>query len=160
MKKLKLYLDTSTISFALADDIAEEERETTKELFEQINKGAYEGFISEIVIREISNTSDSVKKDKLTKFLNSIEFSDILEVNEEVNTLAERYVSENIIPAKHMDDALHIALASVNDIDIVVSWNFKHMVKHKTRVEVLGVNALLGYKTVDICTPKEVIEDV
>lgn len=47
-----------------------------------------------------------------------------------------------------------------NELDILVSWNFKHLVKHKTRVEVTGVNTLLGYKNIDICAPWEVIESV
>ncbi|MFH0790889.1 MAG: hypothetical protein V2A64_04580 [Candidatus Omnitrophota bacterium] len=83
-----------------------------------------------------------------------------LEINDEVKMLAERYVNEKIIPLTYWDDALHIALASVNEVDILVSWNFKHIVKHKTRVEVTGVNTMLGYKNIDICSPREVIEDV
>jgi len=58
---------------------------------------------------------------------------------------------------KYRDDALHIAVAVVNDLDVVVSWNFKHIVKLKTRMEANGINKMLGYKEIEICSPEEVI---
>jgi len=62
--------------------------------------------------------------------------------------------------SKYEDDALHIAIASVNNLDVIVSWNYKHIVKLKTKREVTGINALLGYKEIEIYSPLEVIEDV
>ena len=159
MRTLALYLDTSVISFAISDDIPYEDRGITLKLIEEINKGNYEGFISDVVIREIGNTRDSAKRGKLLKLINDIELNDVLTVDEETDQLADKYIKEGIIPAVYRDDALHIALASVNGLDILVSWNFRHLVKHKTRIEVAGVNTMLGYKTIDICTPWEVIED-
>ena len=76
---------------------------------------------------------------------------------DEVEILADRYVDQKIIPAKHYDDALHIAIASVYNLDAIVSWNFEHMVKFKTKREVQAVNTLMGYKTVQICSPQEMI---
>jgi predicted nucleic acid-binding protein len=160
MRTLALYLDTSVISFALSDDIPVDDRDITLKLIEEINKGNYKGFISDVVIREIGNTRDSAKRDKLLKLVNNIELDDVLSVDEEADRLADKYIKEGIIPVVYRDDALHLALASVNGLDILVSWNFKHLVKHKTRIEVAGVNTLLGYKAIDICTPWEVIEDV
>ncbi|MCG2711487.1 MAG: type II toxin-antitoxin system VapC family toxin [Candidatus Omnitrophica bacterium] len=160
MRKLRLYLDTSIINFALADDINEKDKEGTRQLCKEINQGKYEGFISEVVIREINNTKDSEKQKRLINYVEKITLSEILEGNNEVDILAQKYISEQIIPARYEDDALHIALATVNEIDILVSWNFKHLVKHKTRIEVNGVNNLMGYRNIDICTPLEVIEDV
>ena len=75
----------------------------------------------------------------------------------EVDLLAERYVQEKIIPLKHMDDALHIAIASVHNLDVIASWNFEHLVKMKTRREVQAVNALMGYRGVEICSPQEIM---
>jgi predicted nucleic acid-binding protein len=160
MRTLALYLDTSVISFALSEDIPDEDRDITLKLIDEINKGKYEGFISDVVIREIGNTRNLAKRDKLLKLVNGIEFNDVLSVNEETDRMADKYIKEGIIPAVYRDDALHIALASVNGLDILVSWNFKHLVKHKTRIEVAGVNTLLGYKPIDICTPWEVTENV
>jgi predicted nucleic acid-binding protein len=159
MRKLALYLDTSVISFALSKDISDDDRNITLKLIEEINKDKFEGFISDVVIRELGNTKDPVKRDKLLKLVENTEFNEVLSVDEEIDRLAGKYIEEGIIPAVYRDDALHIALASVKGLDILVSWNFKHLVKHKTRIEVAGVNTLLGYKAIDICTPWEVIED-
>ena len=71
--------------------------------------------------------------------------------------LASEYIKKGIIPLRYEDDAFHIAVASVNNIDAIISWNFKHIVKLKTKKEVLGVNALMGYKEIEIYSPLEVI---
>jgi len=159
MKKLALYLDTSVISFAISEDISSDDRDITLKLIEHINKGEYEGYISDVVIRELGNTRDSSRRDKLLQLVDDVEFSDVLAVDEEIDKLADKYIEEGIIPAVYRDDALHIAIASVKGLDILVSWNFRHLVKHKTRIKVAGVNTMLGYKAIDICTPWEVIED-
>ena len=159
MRKLGLYLDTSIISFALSEDISDDNRNVTLKLIEGINKGRYEGFISDVVIRELGSTRDAVKREKLLELLDSMELNEVLAVDEEIDGVADKYIEEGIIPAVYRDDALHIALTSVKGLDILVSWNFRHLVKHKTRIEVTGVNTLLGYKAIDICTPWEVIED-
>jgi predicted nucleic acid-binding protein len=159
MRNLALYLDTSVISFALSEDISDDDRDITLKLIDEINKDRFEGFVSDVVIRELGNTQDAVKRGKLLKLVNKTQFGEILSVDEEVERVAAKYIEEGIIPEVYRDDALHIALASVNGLDILVSWNFKHLVKHKTRTKVAGVNTLLGYKAIDICTPWEVIED-
>jgi predicted nucleic acid-binding protein len=159
MRKLGLYLDTSVISFALSEDISDDNRNVTLKLIEEINKSKYEGFISDVVIRELGSTRDAVKRGKLLELVDSMELNEVLAVDEEIDGVADKYIEEGIIPAVYRDDALHIALTSVKGLDILVSWNFRHLVKHKTRIEVTGVNTLLGYKPIDICTPWEVIED-
>ena len=73
----------------------------------------------------------------------------------EVEALAERYITEQLIPAKHRDDALHLAVAAVYDLDVVISWNFEHMVKLTTRLGVNGINRLLGYRELEIVSPEE-----
>jgi len=159
MKKLKIYLDTSIINFALADDVSREAVDVTRKLCEGIKQGKYDGFISEVVIREIMNTSSATRRKQLLEYVNQLEFEEPLEVTDEITSLADKYISEKIIPEAHKDDALHVAIATVNSMDILASWNFEHLVKHKTRTGVFGINALLGYKNIDLCTPKEVVED-
>lgn len=53
---------------------------------------------------------------------------------------------------------MHIAVASINNLDAIISWNFAHIVKLKTKKEVVGINAISGYKEIDIYSPWEVIE--
>ena len=62
----------------------------------------------------------------------------------------------SIIPEKFINDALHIAIATVNEIDSVVSWNLEHIVKIKTIVEVNRINIKKGYKQIFIITPEEI----
>ena len=74
--------------------------------------------------------------------------------------LSRKYIAQGIIPEKYEDDAFHIAIASVNDIDVILSWNFEHIVKLKTKRETVAINLLMGYKEIDIYSPLEVVENV
>lgn len=80
----------------------------------------------------------------------------LLEIDNEAEELAERYLREGIIPERYRGDALHIAVAVVNEIEVIISWNFEHIVKLKTRTMVNGANRLLGYSDIEICSPEEV----
>ncbi|MBI4870567.1 MAG: PIN domain nuclease, partial [Candidatus Riflebacteria bacterium] len=70
--------------------------------------------------------------------------------------LAEFYVLQGPIPRKYVDDATHVAIAVVNRLDAIVSWNCEHLVKLKTKREVNALNKLNGYAEIDIVTPEEV----
>lgn len=154
-KKLKLYFDTSIFNFALADDVPKE-KEVTLKLFDEVRKGKYEVYVSEVVIREANRASEEKAK-SLIDLINEV-VSEELYVNDEVQELAKRYVTEGIIPERYEDDALPIAVASVNNLDAIISWNFAHIVKLKTKKEVVGVNAISGFKEIEIYSPWEVIE--
>lgn len=65
----------------------------------------------------------------------------------------KEYVSRGIIPVKHIEDAIHIAVATINSADILASWNFEHIVKLKTKREINAVNILLGYDPIEIAEP-------
>lgn len=79
--------------------------------------------------------------------------------DEDCHQLAMEYVNRGIIPKKYEDDAFHIAVASANDTDVLVSWNFQHIVKLKTKREVSATNLLMGYRAIEICSPMEVIDN-
>ncbi len=68
------------------------------------------------------------------------------------------YVNENVIPPKYYDDAIHLAIATLGNIDILVSWNLKHIVKRKTIRLTNIINTREGYRTLEIFNPLEVIE--
>lgn len=155
MHKLKLYLDTTILNFAFADD-APKEMEDTLRFFKQIVR--FEISISDIVLDEISRCP-VLKRTEMMDLINRYEW-DILELDQAAKGLAARYISEGIIPVKYRDDAYHIAIASVNNLDAILSWNFQHIVKMKTKREVVGINLIEGYKSIDIYTPGEVVEDV
>ena len=155
MRRLKIYLDTSVINFAVSDNPEMALRKgATVSLIERINKSEYSGYISELVLVEIDK-SDEARRIVLRNYLKTTNV-EILPNSSEAEQLADKYVMEEIIPEKYRDDAVHIALATISGIDFIVSWNFEHMVKTKTRRGVKAVNELFGYQFVDIVTPEEV----
>ena len=83
----------------------------------------------------------------------------VLSVSEEAEKLADIYVKENVIPIKYRTDGVHIAVAAVNDLDIIISMNFQHIVKRKTKLATGSINAINGYRAVEIFNPMEVVED-
>ena len=155
-KKLRLYFDTSIFNFAFADD-APHEKEVTLRLIAEIKKGKYEVYISDVVLREIKEAGKK-KVNQLMGLINDLQPFE-LEFDKECYELASEYIKMGIIPKKYEDDAFHIAVASVNDIDAVISWNFKHIVKLKTKKEVAGTNLLMGYKEIEIYSPLEVADN-
>jgi predicted nucleic acid-binding protein len=157
MKIPKLYLETSVLNFVFADDSPDKRADTIK-LFEDIKNGKYVPFTSDYVMDEIDNTPDFRKREELNKLILEYEIKRF-QKTDEIRHLAEEYVKEGVIPEKYVTDALHIATAAVNDLDIIISWNFKHIVKKKTIVMTELVNQRNGYKKIEICSPTEVIEN-
>lgn len=157
MKKLRLYLETSIIS-AVIDEREPEKKELTLRLLDEIKKEEYELFISELVTVEIDKSSQQTAL-KLRDILKKLQPEE-LTITDEIKVLADKYIAEKIIPLKYVNDALHIAAASVNELDVIISWNFEHIVKLKTKREVMGINVFMGYKEIDIYSPLEVVKDV
>ena len=81
----------------------------------------------------------------------------LLPIDEESRVLADEYVKQRAIPSDYPEDALHISIATTNEINYLLSWNFEHIVKVKTRRIVNMVNASLGYPDLEIVTPAELI---
>lgn len=155
MKKIRCYLDTSVLNFFFAeDDIAR--RNITIKFFDQLHIIADQVCISDEVIREVRASSEP-RRSQLEKLIEDID-PILLEVNTKADELSDRYIKEGIIPERFGSDAIHLAVATVNGIDVVISWNFKHIVKLKTRVMVNSVNRLMDYREIEICSPEEVIE--
>lgn len=155
MKKIKYYLDTTIFNFVFAESDTEK-KEITVKFFKDLTLTADSIYISDEVIREVSRAPEPRKSQLEGLIRDTNPF--LLEIDLETEELAERYVREGIIPERYRSDALHIAVAVTNGIDVIVSWNFEHIVKLKTRVMVDGVNKLLGYREIEICSPEEVIE--
>ena len=144
----KIYLDTSVIS-ALFDERTPERLEMTKKAWEQMKN--YDIYISDTVVEELQMTTALL----LEKINNVIKNFKVLDTTNEAKVLAEFYIEQNIFPAKYLDDALHVAVCSVNNIEILLSWNFKHLVKVKTRKLVSAVNIIKDYSPVEIIAPPE-----
>ena len=80
-----------------------------------------------------------------------------LSLTVESSLLADAYIKNGAIPKSYPEDAMHIAIAAVNEIDYLLSWNFEHIVKIKTRKIISMVNTSLGYAHIEIITPAEII---
>lgn len=158
-KKLKIYLDTSVISFYYAED-APEKMDITREFFdEELVSGKYEVFSSEVALRELANCTDPVLQDKLVKFAATLPVT-YLPVTDEIGDLAKAFVDDGLIPEKYQEDALHLAFTLIHNLDYIISWNFKHIVKPKTKKAVKIMAIKEGFKEVEIITPEEVVENV
>ena len=154
MIKPKIYIETSVLNFVFADD-SPDKKEVTKKLFKEIKEGRYLPFTSDYVTEEIDKAPEE-KRDILRNIITEYNVI-LLQYANEIEELAEVYVKEGIIPWKHRVDALHIATATVNDLDIIISWNFEHIVKRKTIMMTELINLQKGYKKVEIYSPLEVI---
>jgi hypothetical protein len=162
MKKLKIYLDTSVINFLKVEDSPDYRRDT--ELFFEtiVASGKVETYISRIVFEEISNTDDLTKrKELLDVFIQYPNIKTLIaEENnvEEINFLVNSYLDNGIIPRKNIADAFHVAYSTIFEMDILLSWNFKHLANINKEQKIVAVNKLYGYNyPFRMANPLEVI---
>lgn len=149
--KVKVYLDTSVIS-ALFDKTNPERRSLTRAFF-QIASG-FDVYISEITMAEIERTPDSELREKMRSMASALP---VLALSDEVERLAAEYVRRGAVPESYSEDAYHIAVAVINEMDYFLSWNYRHLVRKKTRDVVRTVNNLYGLKQIEIMTPAELL---
>ncbi len=157
MTKLKIYLDTSVINFLFADDVPDF-RKITEDFFENyVKKGKYLVYVSDVVIAEIEKTKSGDKKLLLLEVIEKYSLR-ILVLDETSDALANVYLREKIIPPKKLEDAQHIAIATCNQMDILLSWNFKHLSNIQKQIGVKVINEKEGYFYPLILTnPMEVV---
>jgi predicted nucleic acid-binding protein len=156
LRKLKLYIDTSTISHLFADDTPDK-MEDTIQFWKDCISGKYDLFISPIVIDEVEKCAEP-KRSKMYERLEQITLQ-VLDRNDEVVQLAKKYINSGVLKEKSFDDCLHIAFAAVYDCDILVSWNFKHLVNFKTINGVRIVNATNRYREISLVAPNMLLEE-
>ncbi len=157
MSKYSVYVETSVISYYTARRsrglVAAAHREITCEWWDAaLPKLA--PYVSQIVIDEISRGDEDAARERLAAIA---EFP-ILELTPEASILAGMYFDALRIPEKSRNDSLHLALATMNGMDYLVSWNCSHIASARVRVAVEAVNDLQGYGTPLICTPEELME--
>ena len=154
MRRNKIYLDTSIISFIYTDD-APGFRDLTRDFFEN-SPSEYDLFISEVVILEITKTTDEVLKAKMLEAIHKYNIAK-LEYDETIDEIAEMYLATGIIPEKKIEDALHIAYTTYYEIDILLSWNFRHLANFKKEQRIMLENIKNGYRyPISLLSPLEV----
>jgi len=151
VSKRKAYLDTSVIS-ALFDERNPERRLLTQEFFGQAE--SFEMYVSEVTLVEIGGTADPALREQMEEIAGSLS---VLPLTSEVDGLADEYVRTGAIPESRREDASHIAIAVVHEMDFLVIWNFRHIVRRRTKHAVHWVNARNGLRQVEIATPAELL---
>jgi predicted nucleic acid-binding protein len=150
MKILRIYIENSVIGGYFDDEF----KEHTRKLFDEFRKGMYSPVISSHVIAELENGAPEYVKENLK----NLDYKEYV-VNEEMIQLAEKYMEQKIVSKNYYSDALHIAVATVIGVDVLVSWNFKHIVNLDKIKLFNSVNLREGYTMLEIRTPREVIEN-
>ncbi|MCC7430289.1 PIN domain protein [bacterium] len=150
--KLRVYIDTSVIGGCY--DV-EFEKWSIK-LIEEFKKGEKIAVISDITLEELEEAPEKVRK--ILDLIPEI-YKENLLLSKEVKDLAYLYIKEGAITKKFEEDALHIAIATINKIDILASWNFKHIVNIKRIKLYNAVNLKNGYQILEIRNPREVINE-
>ncbi len=130
----------------------------TEDFFENyVKKDLYIAYISDVVIKEIEKTRSKDKRKQLLEIIPEYRLR-ILELNEDADNLAGIYIKEGIIPGKKIEDAQHIGIATTNNIDVLLSWNFKHLTNIKKQKAVKIINEKEGFYCPLILTnPMEVL---
>jgi predicted nucleic acid-binding protein len=147
----RFYFDTSI--FGGAFDI--EFEEASIQLFEKVKLGQIICIYSDLTEGELFNAPKKVKA--LFRSLPS-ESLEYVTMDDEAIGLAKKYIAENVVGKTSFDDCVHIALATINKADILVSWNFKHIVNVYRIRGYNSVNLRSGYPTLEIRSPKDIID--
>lgn len=150
MRKLRIYLDTSVISHLEQEDVPEK-MEQTRNLWKILQTGKYEVIISDLVLAEINECKEP-KRSILKEYLAQINYERV-DITEEAEEIADEIINEGILNSKSFDDCLHIASAILNDCNIIVSWNFKHMVNVDTINGIRKITFAKRYNNIDIYAP-------
>lgn len=155
MKQLKVYLDTSVISYLYQED-AFERMQDTLALWELFRQGVYEVYISDIVLREIDQCTDE-KLRVLLNYMKQIKYH-VIETDKDTVELAGKFIDFGVLHEKSFDDCQHIAAAILAGCDVIISWNFKHIVNVKTVKGVKIITTMEGYKDLLIYPPSALLE--
>jgi PIN domain nuclease of toxin-antitoxin system len=152
MIKQKIYIDTPVIGGCFDDEFSE----VSNRLFEEFKSGRKVAVVSNITTFELEKAPENVKN-KLNEIPEQFIEKVILSV--EAEELSNKYISENVISPNFIEDARHIAIATIMKIDVLASWNFKHIVNLKRIHGYNAVNLKEGYQLLEIRSPMEVLDE-
>ena len=152
LRKLRVYVDTSVIGGCLDPEFAE----ASWELVESARSGKVILLVSDVLVEELRRAPSEVKDvlEELPDYCLERVFS-----TEESSRLRDCYLSAGIVGPSSSSDAHHVALATLAAADLMVSWNFKHIVQYAKIRGFSGVNLIEGYSPIEIRSPREVVSD-
>jgi predicted nucleic acid-binding protein len=149
--KQRIYIDTSVIGGYYDAPL----QDATQQLFERIVDREFDVYFSEVNDAELMNAPQRVKE---VKELIPSDCFHYIEMTDEVKVLALLYIKEGALGEASRNDAYHIALASINRVDYLISWNFKHIVNYNKIKMFNAINMRFGYPLIDICSPLEFLK--
>jgi hypothetical protein len=163
MKRTRLYLETSVFGFYFdRREVNRSRRDATQRLFAQIRDGIFEGYTGAATVLELERTGDEQLRDAMFDLLHDSGIQLLkmdADLQRDVALLAEEYVSKGAIPTTKVDDAVHIATMVVRpELDILVTWNFRHIANLSVERQVKAITLGSGYEfNFRIMTPEEVV---
>jgi predicted nucleic acid-binding protein len=147
----RVYIDTSVIGGCFDQEF----EEWSNRLFNDFKSGKRIAVVSDITLDELTDAPESVKNNFETIPEKSIE---ILASDIESRELADKYILEKAVSIKYYEDALHIAIATINQVSVLASWNFKHIVNLDKIRLYNSVNLKTGFSILEIRTPREILK--
>lgn len=148
MKKLRIYVDTSVIGGVFDEKFNAQSRA----FIERAIQGEFTLVFSDVLYDELLDAPKQVLDYYLSLPENCIERCETSKISME---LANQYITHNVVGKSSYFDCVHIAIATVQNADILVSWNFKHIVNVDRKRGYNSVNLLNGYKIIEIVSPLE-----
>ena len=149
--KQRIYIDTSIVG----GYFDEEFKETTNQFFKRFETGKFIFVVSDLLDLELLRAPKRVKN---LLFKYPSEYFERVALTNEAIVLAEKYISEKVVGKTSREDCRHIALATINKVDVLASWNFKHIVNLERIRGYNSINIREGYKMIEIRTPKEIFD--
>ncbi|MDD5307998.1 MAG: hypothetical protein PHU25_11810 [Deltaproteobacteria bacterium] len=153
---LRVYLDTSVLGADL-DTESTERVDATRRFFTWLAQGKHVACVSAVTRREVDDAPERIRA-RIREILAGLNLEILGETDDSI-ALARAYVERGALGPNAFDDARHLAIAAVHGVDIVVSWNFRHMVNYFKRQRVHAINLELGWPLVGIVAPTELLEE-
>lgn len=149
--KPKVYIETSIISYLTArissDLVVAGQQKITQEWWDN-QRFSYQLYTSQLVLDEAKLGDPSAT----AKRLQALQGIELLEINNEVEPLAKKFIALGAVPPKAMEDASHIAIASVHQMNYLLTWNCKHIANPHLHLIIKQINHQYGYQTPILCT--------
>ena len=156
--KQKLYIETSVVSYLAArssrDLLIAARQEATTEFWSKLHSSGFTGYVSTLVHQE-AQQGDPEQAQKRTDAISSLV---VLEIDKEAQSLAEKILAAGAVPAEYPDDTLHMAVAAVNGMDVLITWNFAHLNNPIARIKIRRIVEDNGYQCPEVCSPEELLE--
>jgi len=151
MKILRAYADTSVFGGCFDEEFSEDSRK----FFNEVRSARFMLVISETILFELAESPKEVRSVLTALPEGRVE---VVEAAEEIAALRDAYVEAGVLSEVSIRDAAHVAAASVAEVDMMVSWNFKHIVHFEKIRGFNAVNLVKGYRLMEIRTPREVVK--